>query len=476
MRFFRRLLHVLVPRFLAPMNPLSPGTFGQAHCTYFRFTCSLLSCGRQIPSSDLVLAGDPWVRYLGVLVTYFCEGFCWGPIPIAQWSRPLLIVAKQLQCVYSWIQVRLWWDQWWQETMWPLRWQSILGESSQIEVRRGDLTTKGIFLYSLGFPGWRDNTLVLLQELDKIMRTLLSICSWFHPWCGVLDVSPSPPTHPCIWGDVPCFDDWCWWWTGAAGVGHAAWWSWMVLAWPVETNHLRKELTFCSGSFIESTDTGIPHVKSISPTFRTLHSLNDQDNIRTYCNICVTMRVHLSWLMFSFRWKPARDICMILCIYKCIFIQNITIHTIHCLWNVWVYVPWQLMSNHSPICCLCISHIYIYSRYMVVYTVRVLSEGYPHFPFEINAHVPARYMWPGIGIMLNSTIPIANCPQTIPNLQMFSCNSRFLYSMWKVDGAVPHVVLVFVGLLINFLLEITPSTCTLVYQCHPCPAPLAQET
>ena len=359
MRFFRRLLHVLVPRFLAPMNPLSPGTFGQAHCTYFRFTCSLLSCGRQIPSSDLVLAGDPWVRYLGVLVTYFCEGFCWGPIPIAQWSRPLLIVAKQLQCVYSWIQVRLWWDQWWQETMWPLRWQSILGESSQIEVRRGDLTTKGIFLYSLGFPGWRDNTLVLLQELDKIMRTLLSICSWFHPWCGVLDVSPSPPTHPCIWGDVPCFDDWCWWWTGAAGVGHAAWWSWMVLAWPVETNHLRKELTFCSGSFIESTDTGIPHVKSISPTFRTLHSLNDQDNIRTYCNICVTMRVHLSWLMFSFRWKPARDICMILCIYKCIFIQNITIHTIHCLWNVWVYVPWQLMSNHSPICCLCISHIYI---------------------------------------------------------------------------------------------------------------------
>ena len=64
-------------------------------------------------------------------------------------------------------------------------------------------------------------------------------------------------------------------------------------------------------------------------------------------------------------------------------------------------------------------YIYIYSRYMVVYTVRVLSEGYPHFPFEIHAHVPARYMWPGIGIMLNSTIPIANCPQTIPNLQIF---------------------------------------------------------
>lgn len=140
---YSRLLHVLVvPRFLAPMNPLSPGTFGQAHCTYFRFTCSLLSCGRQIPSSDLVLAGDPWVRYLGALVTYFCEGFCWGPIPTAQRSRPLLIVEKQLQCVYSWIQVRLWWDQWWQETMWPLRWRSIYLARNLAKLKWGQVTSQ----------------------------------------------------------------------------------------------------------------------------------------------------------------------------------------------------------------------------------------------------------------------------------------------------------------------------------------------
>lgn len=44
-------------------------------------------------------------------------------------------------------------------------------------------------------------------------------------------------------------------------------------------------------------------------------SFPERSKQRSYCNICVTIRVHLSWPMFPFRWKPAKNICMKLCIY-----------------------------------------------------------------------------------------------------------------------------------------------------------------
>ena len=43
---------------------------------------------------------------------------------------------------------------------------------------------------------------------------------------------------------------------------------------------------------------------------------------------------------------------------------------------------------------------------------------------------------------------------------------NFNYTTWKVDGAIPNVV-VYHGFLLNHLLWLTPSTCTTVYHHHP---------
>ena len=52
-------------------------------------------------------------------------------------------------------------------------------------------------------------------------------------------------------------------------------------------------------------------------------------------------------------------------------------------------VTYQLFPGYSFILPY-ISHIYIYIRYMVVYMVGVLSQGYPPFPFDSSYGTPCQ--------------------------------------------------------------------------------------